>query len=129
MVSLRATTIESAECRDAAILLVCAALLLLPGLGRMRATENTDARYLEISRAMYASGDWLVPRLAGRPHLDKPPLTYWAASLGYAALGVTPFAGRLLEQLVLAGYRARGRARRSSLVRTQDARSAPRSSS
>jgi 4-amino-4-deoxy-L-arabinose transferase-like glycosyltransferase len=89
--------------RDAAILLACAALLLLPGLSRLRAVENTDARYLEISRAMYVSGDWLVPRLAGRPHLDKPPLTYWAASLGYAGLGVTPFAGRLLQQLVLAG--------------------------
>ena len=68
----------------------------------MRAMENTDARYLEISRAMHASGDWLVPRLTGRMHLDKPPLTYWAASLGYAALGETPFAGRLLQQLALA---------------------------
>jgi hypothetical protein len=85
------------------ILLALAALLLLPGLGRMRATENTDARYLEISRAMHASGDWLLPKFAGRPHLDKPPLTYWAASLGYATLGVTPFAGKLLEQLALAG--------------------------
>ncbi len=84
------------------IVLALAALLLLPGLGRMRATENTDARYLEISRAMHASGDWLVPKFAGRPHLDKPPLTYWAASLGYTVLGVTPFAGKLLEQLALA---------------------------
>ena len=84
------------------VLLALAALLLLPGLGRMRATENTDARYLEISRAMHAAGDWLVPMFAGRPHLDKPPLTYWAAALGYTALGVTPFAGKLLEQLVLA---------------------------
>src|SRR5262245_7543905 len=69
----------------------------------MRATENTDARYLEISRAMHASGDWLLPRFAGRPHLDKPPLSYWAASAGYAGFGVTPFAGKLLEQLAVAG--------------------------
>src|SRR4030095_4654661 len=89
--------------RDGVILLALAALLLLPGLGRMRATENTDARYLEISRAMHASGDWLLPKFAGRPHLHTPPLTYWAASLGYAALGVTPFAGKLLEQLAVAG--------------------------
>ena len=50
---------------------------------------------------MLASGDWLVPQLAGVPHLDKPPLTYWAAALGFRVLGVTPFAGRLLEQLAL----------------------------
>jgi len=87
----------------ASAIVLFAALLLLPGLGRMRAMENTDARYLEVSRAMYASGDWLVPRLAGHPHLDKPPLTYWAAALGYAAVGVTPLAGRLLEQLALSG--------------------------
>jgi 4-amino-4-deoxy-L-arabinose transferase-like glycosyltransferase len=87
---------------SAAALVLFAALLLIPGLGRMRAAESTDARYLEISRAMYGSGDWLVPRIAGHPHLDKPPLAYWAASAGFAAFGVTPFAGRLLEQLALA---------------------------
>jgi 4-amino-4-deoxy-L-arabinose transferase-like glycosyltransferase len=79
-----------------------AALLLLPGLDRMRAFDSTDARYLEISRAMLVSGDWLVPRLAGEPHLDKPPLTYWAAAAGYRVLGVHPFAGRLLSNVALA---------------------------
>jgi hypothetical protein len=56
----------------------------------MPALDSTDARYLEISREMYASGDWIVPRLATRPHLDKPPLTYWAAALGYTALASLP---------------------------------------
>lgn len=78
-----------------------AALLLLPGLERMRAFEGTDARYLEISREMFASGDWLVPHLAGMPHLDKPPFAYWAAALGYAAFGVEPWAGRVLEQVAV----------------------------
>jgi 4-amino-4-deoxy-L-arabinose transferase-like glycosyltransferase len=79
-----------------------AALFLLPGLGRMAAHDTTDARYLEVAREMWASGDWLVPRLAGVPHLQKPPLTYWAACAGFAALGPTPFAGRLLEQAAVA---------------------------
>ena len=82
--------------------LLFATLLLLPGLADMRAFEDTDARYLEISRAMLESGDWLVPRLAGEPHLDKPPVTYWAAAVGYRALGVSPLAGRLLSNLALA---------------------------
>ena len=85
----------------AALLVLVACLLLLPGLGRMAAMDTTDARYLEVAREMLVSGDWLVPQLAGVPHLDKPPLTYWAAALGFRALGVTPFAGRLLEQLAL----------------------------
>jgi 4-amino-4-deoxy-L-arabinose transferase-like glycosyltransferase len=83
-------------------LLLFSGLLLLPGLTRARAFEDTDARYLEIARAMFESGDWLMPRLAGEPHLDKPPLTYWAAAAGYGALGVGPFAGRLLSNLALA---------------------------
>jgi len=69
----------------------------------MPARDTTDARYLEVAREMVASGDWLVPQLAGVPHLHKPPLTYWAAALGFSALGITPFAGRLLEQVALAG--------------------------
>lgn len=77
------------------------ALLLLPGLGRLGALDSTDARYLAIGREMWATGDWLVPRLAGVPHLDKPPLTYWAASLGYTLFGPTEFGGRFVEQLAL----------------------------
>ena len=76
--------------------------LLLPGLGLMAARDSTDARYLEVAREMAASGDWRMPRLAGVPHLEKPPLAYWAAAAGFAVLGVTPLAGRLLSQAALA---------------------------
>ena len=81
--------------------LLFGALLLLPGLGRMGAVDSTDARYLAIGREMWARATTLVPRLAGVPHLDKPPLTYWAASLGYALFGPTEFGGRCVEQLAL----------------------------
>jgi 4-amino-4-deoxy-L-arabinose transferase-like glycosyltransferase len=78
-------------------------LLGLASVGRMPAHDTTDARYLEVAREMQASGNWLVPQLAGVPHLEKPPLAYWAAALGFSALGTTPFAGRLLEQLAVVG--------------------------
>jgi 4-amino-4-deoxy-L-arabinose transferase-like glycosyltransferase len=42
-----------------------------------------------------ASGDFLVPRLAGLPYLDKPPGYFWAASLPIGLLGHTPLAARL----------------------------------
>jgi 4-amino-4-deoxy-L-arabinose transferase-like glycosyltransferase len=83
--------------------LVFGALLLLPGLGRLGARDSTDARYLAIGREMWAHGDWLTPRLGGVPHLDKPPLAYWGASLGYSLFGPTEFAGRFVQQLALLG--------------------------
>ncbi|HVH07917.1 MAG TPA: glycosyltransferase family 39 protein [Myxococcota bacterium] len=87
----------------AALLTLAAAVLLLPGLGLMAAHDTTDARYLEVAREMWASGDWVTPHLAGVPHLHKPPLAYWAAAGGFSVLGATPFAGRLLEQAAVAG--------------------------
>lgn len=83
--------------------LVLGALLLLPGLGSMDAVWSTDARYLEIGREMFVSGQLGMPTLAGAPHLDKPPLAYWAAAAGYALFGVGPFGGRFFEQLALLG--------------------------
>jgi len=57
--------------------------------------EPTDARYAEIGREMLASGDWLVPRLNGVTHLDKPPITYWASAAGMRLLGVNEWGARM----------------------------------
>ena len=82
-------------------LVLLGALLLLPGLGRMGAMDSTDARYLAIAREMAHTNEWLVPRLGGATHLDKPPLTYWASMLGERALGANEFGGRAGQQLAL----------------------------
>jgi 4-amino-4-deoxy-L-arabinose transferase-like glycosyltransferase len=42
---------------------------------------NAELRCVEIARTMYATGEVLVPRLEGEPHLTKPPLFHW---LSYA---------------------------------------------
>jgi 4-amino-4-deoxy-L-arabinose transferase-like glycosyltransferase len=84
--------------RPIAAVVAFGALLLLPGLGRMGALESTDARYLAIAHEMWITGDWLVPRLGGAPHLDKPPLVYWAGSAGFALVGPDAGGGRLVEQ-------------------------------
>jgi len=95
-----------ADLRAAALAFAAALVLLVPGLDRLGARDTTDARYLEAAREMWASGDWLVPRLAGLPHLDKPPLSYWTSAAGFALLGPTPFAGRIGQQLAVAGAAA-----------------------
>ncbi len=73
---------------------VLAAVGLWVGLGSYGLVEPSDARYAEIAREMWASGDWLFPRLLGIHHFHKPPLVYWITSLGYAALGPTEWGAR-----------------------------------
>ncbi len=53
----------------------------------------------EVSREMAASGDWLIPRLNGRPFLEKPPLHYDLVATSFRLLGETPFAARLPSAL------------------------------
>jgi 4-amino-4-deoxy-L-arabinose transferase len=50
--------------------------------------ETTDARYAEISREMFASGNYMEPFYNGIKHFHKPPFTYWANALGIAIFGV-----------------------------------------
>ena len=61
--------------------------------------EPDEGRYAETGRELLASGDWLVPRLPGEPHLTKPPLTYWAIASGLAILGVNEWGARIFLSL------------------------------
>jgi 4-amino-4-deoxy-L-arabinose transferase-like glycosyltransferase len=47
-----------------------------------------EPREAEIVREMSISGDYLIPRLAGRPFLEKPPLYYATAIATYKLFGV-----------------------------------------
>ncbi len=52
------------------------AIVLLPGLASLRLTYH-EAHVTQAAREMIAAGDPLVPRLDGRPWLEKPPLLHW----------------------------------------------------
>ncbi|WP_022850180.1 ArnT family glycosyltransferase [Limisalsivibrio acetivorans] len=56
--------------------------------------ETTDARYAEIAREMFVSGNLLEPHFNGIKHFHKPPLTYWMTSLGYLLFGINGFGAR-----------------------------------
>jgi 4-amino-4-deoxy-L-arabinose transferase-like glycosyltransferase len=55
-----------------------------------------EAREAGITAAMARTGDWVVPRLNGRPFLEKPPLFHAAGAAVMEATGSrSPFAVRL----------------------------------
>ena len=61
-------------------LLCLATALLFAGTASTPPTERKEVRVWEVVHWMVASGDWLVPRIDGAPHLTKPPLYFWLAS-------------------------------------------------
>ncbi len=58
-----------------------------------------EGRYVEVSRWMLVSGDWLAPRLDGLPFFHKPPLLHWLQSIIFALTGVGVWTARLVPAL------------------------------
>lgn len=87
--------------RDAAAWAVPAAVLLAT-FGVLGLFEPTETRYAEIAREMLRTGDWLVPRLNGIAHFHKPPVAYWGAAAGMAAVGMNEWGARLFTALCAA---------------------------
>lgn len=78
-------------------------VVLFGWLGTRGLNEPDEGRYAEIGREMAASGDWLMPRLNGFEHLQKPPLLYWATALSLRLFGVNEWAARLPSALAALG--------------------------
>jgi 4-amino-4-deoxy-L-arabinose transferase-like glycosyltransferase len=77
------------------LLLLLAASIRLVTLGCYPLTDNTEARYAEVSQEMLDSGNWITPQLHGQKYWSKPPLSIWAASASMALLGKNEFSARL----------------------------------
>ncbi len=63
--------------------------------------DADEGRYATVARTMWATGDWVVPRLDDMPFMDKPPLVYWIQATCYTVFGPSAFFARL--PTVLAG--------------------------
>ena len=46
-----------------------------------------EPRYAWIARDMAESGDWVTPRLYGKPWFEKPPLLYWGGAIFFKLFG------------------------------------------
>jgi len=79
--------------RLAVVLVSLLSLLLF--LGSRGLSEPDEGRFAEASREMSLQSNWLVPHLAGVPHLQKPPLIFWITALSIKVFGVNEWAARL----------------------------------
>ena len=64
-------------------------------LGAIGFVGPDEPRYAWIARDMAETGDWVTPRLYGKPWFEKPPLFYWGAALCFRFFGVSEAAARL----------------------------------
>ncbi len=68
-------------------------------LGAIGFVGPDEPRYAWIARDMVETGDWVTPRLYGKPWFEKPPLFYWGAALCFKLFGVSEAAARLPSAL------------------------------
>ena len=91
---------QPAEARAGAWLVVlAAALVLLPSLGLYPLFNDDEGAFSEATREILQSGDWISTTLNGAPRYDKPILIYWLQAASVSALGLSEFALRLPSAL------------------------------
>lgn len=78
---------------------LAAAAVSFAGIGSHSLWTPDEPRDAAVGKAMWASGDLVVPRLNGHPFLEKPPLAWWAQAAGYQVLGVSDAAARATPAL------------------------------
>lgn len=67
------------------VVLAVSAAVLLPGIGALPVIDRDEARFAQASRQMLEAPTlegWIVPRVAEKPRLNKPPLIYWLQAGG-----------------------------------------------
>jgi 4-amino-4-deoxy-L-arabinose transferase-like glycosyltransferase len=79
------------------LLLILATLYLcyFHNLGAIGLVGPDEPRYAWIARDMAETGDWVTPRLYGKPWFEKPVLYYWGAAVSFKLFGASETAARL----------------------------------
>lgn len=87
-----------------AVLVLLALAFVVPGLAGHDPWKAYDVVAIEIAHQMRATGDWLLPRVAGVPWPEDPPFYHWLALAAGSALDwALPFhnAARLASALCM----------------------------
>ena len=78
-----------------ALILSTLYLCYFHNLGVLGLVGPDEPRYAWIARDMQETGDYITPRLYGKPWFEKPPLYYWSAALSFKYFGVSETTARL----------------------------------
>ncbi|ABF11449.1 ArnT family glycosyltransferase [Cupriavidus metallidurans] len=82
------------------VLVVIAVLLVWFGtLDARHLLRPDEGRYAEISREMFATGDWVTIRYNALKYFEKPPFHMWVTTIGYELFGVGDWQARLAVAL------------------------------
>lgn len=68
-------------------------------LGSTGLLDETEPLFVEASRQMTVTGDWITPYFNGVTRFDKPPLIYWCQAIAFLTFGINEFAARLPSAL------------------------------
>jgi 4-amino-4-deoxy-L-arabinose transferase-like glycosyltransferase len=79
----------------ATLILATLYLCYFHNLGAIGLIGPDEPRYAWIARDMAETGDWVTPRLYGKPWFEKPPLYYWGAAACFKVFGVSETTARL----------------------------------
>ena len=93
--------------REAGLILGLQFLLLVFRLGQVPLLGPDEPRYARVAVEMARANEFVTPTLAGEPWLEKPPLYYWLAGLGYRLIGETETAARwpaVAAALLMTGF-------------------------
>ncbi|HEY9832605.1 MAG TPA: glycosyltransferase family 39 protein [Stenomitos sp.] len=88
-------------------ILLISSLAFFWNLGNTGLLDETEPLFVEASRQMTLTGDWITPYFNGVTRFDKPPLIYWCQAISFLIFGTHEFAARLpsaLAGLALTGF-------------------------
>ena len=71
----------------AILILVTLYICYFSHLGVIGFVGPDEPRYAWIARDMAETGEWITPRLYGKPWFEKPPLLYWGGAIFFKILG------------------------------------------
>lgn len=76
-------------------------MIRMISLGLYPLMDTTEARYGEMARIMYETGDWITPMFDYQvPFWGKPPLFAWLSASGFELFEVNEFAARVPHLLL-----------------------------
>lgn len=83
-----------------AIILALAIAVSYANIGGLDVYALDEAKNAEAARAMFESGDYVVPYYNGELRTDKPSLHYYFMAAGYKTFGVNAFGARFFSSLM-----------------------------